>query len=234
MSHFIAAQQSPAATDPRAGPRAGRALQLLLLAGVGIFGAVAFDVARGGAITALDLALARWFHAHAGGTLTRVMLGLAHWHSVAGIVALSALLGLYFQREKAWYWLAALGAVVPGGMLLNLLLKHLFARARPSFDDPILTLPTYSFPSGHTSSATLFYGLLAAYLMSRTPHRGLRFCYAAGAALMAALVGASRIGLGVHYFSDVVAAMAEGCAWLALCLLAASAMRRRAAAKMPC
>lgn len=215
-------------------PGDGPGLRLLLLAGVGVFGAVAADVMRGGPLSVLDLALARWFHAHAGGWFTQAMLGLAHWHSVAGIVALSVLLGLYMQRQKAWCWLLTLGLAVPGGMLLNVLLKTLFARARPSFDDPILRLSSYSFPSGHTASATLFYGLLAAYLMSRTPSTGRRAACVAGAALMAALVGVSRLSLGVHYFSDVLAAMAESCAWLALCLLVAARVRRRAGAGIPC
>ena len=50
-------------------------------------------------------------------------------------------------------------------MLLNVVLKHIFQRARPSFDNPLLTLATYSFPSGHTVAATLFYGLHGGYLV---------------------------------------------------------------------
>lgn len=224
---------APPASGARGFPGAGRGLPLLLLAGVAAFGAVAADVARGGALSVLDQELARWFHAHAGGWITQAMLGLAHWHSVAGIFALSSVLGLHFHRQKAWCWLLTLSVAVPGGMLLNLLLKALFARARPSFNDPILSLPTYSFPSGHTASATLFYGLLAAYLMSRTARPGARVAWLAGAALMALLVGVSRLSLGVHYLSDVLAAMAESCAWLALCLLVASRLRR-AGADIPC
>jgi membrane-associated phospholipid phosphatase len=231
MSKFFATAAVTAAPQL---PGDGIGLRLLLLAGVGLFGAVAADVMRGGALSVLDLELSHWFHAHAGGWWTQAMLGLAHWHSVAGIAALSTLLGLHFYRRKAWCWLLTLGAAVPGGMLLNVLLKTLFGRARPRFDNPILSLPTYSFPSGHTVSSTLFYGLLAAYLMSRTDQTGLRIACVAGAALMAALVGVSRLSLGVHYLSDVLAAMAEGCAWLALCLLAASRLQRRAGARSPC
>jgi membrane-associated phospholipid phosphatase len=231
MRKFITAPPSPGAPNL---PGDGIGPPLLLLAGVGVFGAVAADVTRGGALSVLDLELSRWFHAHAGGWFTQAMLALAHWHSVAGIAALSALLGLHFHRRKAWCWLLTLGVAVPGGMLLNVLLKTVFARARPSFDDPILSLPTYSFPSGHTASATLFYGLLAAYLMARTARPGRRIACVAGAALMAALVGVSRLSLGVHYLSDVLAAMAEGCAWLALCLLGASRLQRRAGARIPC
>jgi len=53
-------------------------------------------------------------------------------------------------------------------LLLNKLLKYAFHRARPHFDDPILTLTSYSFPSGHTMMATVLYGVVAAYLLAKT------------------------------------------------------------------
>ncbi|WP_395406963.1 phosphatase PAP2 family protein [Pseudoduganella sp. UC29_106] len=91
------------------------------------------------------------------------------------------------------------------------------------FDEPLLTLATYSFPSGHTVAATLFYGLLACYLVMR----GRRWLPVAGATLMVLLVACSRMYLGVHYLSDVLAAVAEGVAWLAICVTGMSTWRRR-------
>lgn len=197
----------------------------LPLAALGIFAAIAADVARGGPLTLLDARLALCLHVHATDGWTRAMLALTHLHSQAGIGALAVLLGGWFFARKAWYWLLTLAVAVPGGMLLNPLLKHVFMRARPVFDDPILTLASYSFPSGHTASATVLYGLMAAYLLGRAPGRGARTATVAAAALMVALVGASRLYLGVHFFSDVLAAIAEGCGWLALCL--GAGLRRR-------
>jgi membrane-associated phospholipid phosphatase len=114
---------------------------------------------------------------------------------------------------------------------LNVLLKYTYMRARPSFDDAILTLATYSFPSGHTAAATLLYGIIAAYLVCLTPRFGLRGAIVAGAVLMVALVGASRVYLGVHYASDVLAAVVESCGWLAVCITASSTLRRRRSAR---
>ena len=54
------------------------------------------------------------------------------------------------------------------------LYKHAFERARPSWDNPLLTLTSYSFPNGYTAGATLFYGLLAAYLIARFRARRVR------------------------------------------------------------
>lgn len=209
------------------GPNCARLMAgiVILIVATGLFAAIAADVMNGGAITVLDIKLARWLHAEASIGLTRAMLGLSHVHSVPGIFALTIMLGVYLFRRQAWSWLASVLVVVPSGMLLNVLLKYTFGRARPSFTDPILTLATYSFPSGHVASATLFYGMLAAYLVSRTRDGRLRGALVAAAVLMVALVGLSRLYLGVHYFSDVLAALAEGCAWLALCLTLCSSLR---------
>jgi undecaprenyl-diphosphatase len=67
--------------------------------------------------------------------------------------------------------------------------------------------------------ATVLYGVIAAYLFSRTTDRRRRALIILAAALLMVLVGFSRICLGAHYFSDVLAAMAEGLAWVSLCLM---------------
>ena len=92
--------------------------------------------------------------------------------------------------------------------------------ARPHFDDPILTLTGYSFPSGHTMMASVLYGVVAAYLCAHTPDWRLRALIIFSASVLIAVVGFSRVYLGAHYLSDVLGAMAEGLAWLSLCLTA--------------
>jgi membrane-associated phospholipid phosphatase len=190
------------------------------------FADIAFDVESGAAITLLDVRLATWFHTHAAPALITLMLAITWMHSVPGILTMAALAGAWFWRRKAWHWLLALVLTVPGGMLLNVLLKHIFHRARPHFDDPLLTLPTYSFPSGHTAGATVLYGLLACYLVSHSRSRGASVAIVALAVVMVALVALSRVVLGAHYLSDVLAAAAEGCAWVATCVTAVSTLRR--------
>jgi membrane-associated phospholipid phosphatase len=205
---------------------------VLLVLAAWAFSVVAEEVVEGAAITLLDVELANWLHAHAsnGSGLTRLMLVVTHWHSVGGVLAMMALLGWWLYARRAWYWLLALVATVPGGMLLNVLMKTTFQRARPSFDAPLVTLSTYSFPSGHTVAATLLYGFLAAYLTRHAPLRQ-RALAALLACLMVALVAASRMYLGAHYLTDIMAAVAEGCAWLAVCITAVSTLRRRREAR---
>ena len=198
----------------------------LMLAAV-LFGNIAEDVVTLDAITLLDAQVSQWFHVHARPPLTTLMLGVTYLHSALGIIALSGVLAIYWVRIKAWNWLLVLFLTVPLGMLLNVLLKNIFQRARPSFEQPLLTLTTYSFPSGHTAAATLFYGVLAAYLCCRLASWRWRVVVVALAALLVALVGLSRIYLGVHYLSDVVAAIAASSGWLAVSLTAVGTLRRR-------
>jgi undecaprenyl-diphosphatase len=107
-------------------------------------------------------------------------------------------------------------------------MKLAFHRARPVLDDPLLTLASYSFPSGHVAGSTLMYGLIVAWAFTRTRRPLVRAAVVAAAAGAIVLVAFTRMYLGVHYLSDVVAAFAEGVAWLALCLSALTAFWGRA------
>lgn len=200
---------------------------LLLVAASAVFGAIAEDVVSADALTLLDVRLAQWLHHHASAGVTRFMLAVSYLHGVAGIFLWSCALGCYFLRHRLWYWLLSLTVAVGGGALLNTAMKLAFHRARPTFDDPLVTLLTYSFPSGHTAGTTAFYGVLACYLYSRTKQRSARALIALAAFLLVVLVGASRMYLGAHYFSDVLGAAAEGAAWLTLTITAVSTLRRR-------
>ncbi len=202
---------------------------LIVIGAAWVFAGIAEEVSDSESITVLDVHISQWFHAHAIPPVTQIMLAFTHLHGTVGILVLSALLGLFFFRERAWYWLMALVFSVHGGMLFNVLLKHFYQRARPSFDQPLLTLTTYSFPSGHVAGSTLFYGLLSAYLLCNTHSWRRKMAVVLFAILIVIAVGLSRIYLGVHYFSDVLAAMAASGAWLAFGITTISTLRRRAA-----
>lgn len=227
LRRFLAARLSP---EGEMGLHLTAGVALILLA-AWLFGAIAEDVVTGDTITLVDVRLAHWFHARATPGFTRAMLFVTYWNGIAGSSVMSALLALWFLRRRAHYWLIVCLIAVPGGMLLNVALKHVFRRARPSFDDPLLSLLTYSFPSGHTAAATVFYGLLACYLVRRVRAWRARVTIALGAVAMVTLVALSRMYLGVHYLSDVLAAAAEGAAWLAICITAVSTLHRRRLAR---
>jgi undecaprenyl-diphosphatase len=155
------------------------------------------------------------------------MLLITHAHSLLGVTVMTLAISAYLWIKRLRVWVLTLMLAVFGGMLLNALLKYVFVRQRPQLVDPLLTLTTYSFPSGHTLAATVFYGTLCALIVSRAHHWRWRLPALALAAFMVLLVGFSRIYLGAHYLSDVLAAIAEGLAWLAFCFVAVGEWSRR-------
>ena len=128
--------------------------------------------------------------------------------------------------KRLWYWLLELVLVVAGGMLLNVSLKNLFDRARPGWADPLMALADPGFPSGHTMMATIIYGFMAIFLIPTSASWLSRFLILALAVFLVFLVALSRMYLGAHYLSDVLAAMAAGVAWMALCLTSVETLRR--------
>lgn len=222
LRQFLAARLSPTELF---GLHITAGLALILVAGT-LFGFLAHQVVSDAPLTLLDARLARHFHGYAESGWTVLMLALTHAHATVPLLVLAGLFGLYLFGARAYYWLLALAIAVPGGMTLNVLLKQIFQRLRPQFEDPVVTLTTYSFPSGHANGATLLYGMLAAYCVSRQKSRAARLATCLAAAAMAMLVAFSRVYLGAHYLTDVVAGMIEGCAWLTLCLSATITLRR--------
>jgi membrane-associated phospholipid phosphatase len=174
-----------------------------------------------------DIALSQWLHSHPDPSLIQAMLFITHWHNTIGVLLMTAVLGAVLYRMGQRQWLLPLLLCVPGGMLLNVGVKQLVQRARPQFDDPLVTLGSYSFPSGHAAAATLFYGFLTAFLLAHLRSRGWKAAVIAIAVTMVLLVGFSRVYLGAHYPSDVVGGIVEGLAWLLLCLGGIAKLRRR-------
>ena len=198
-----------------------------IAASVGIFALIAANIAAGDPLVELDTAAAAWMRSHRTPALTLLMVAVTHSNATYAICVYAAVFGVVLYHRAQRRWLLALGLAVPVGLLINVGLKHLFRRARPVPDDAVMTLATYSFPSGHTAGATLFYGFVAAYAMSRTPKHRVRAAWVVAWMAAIALVAFSRVYLGVHYVSDVLAASAWSLAWLAAALLAASRLRFR-------
>jgi undecaprenyl-diphosphatase len=190
-----------------------------------LFGVIAVSVATGNDLTQLDTGINVWLHVHKTKQLTQLFRLISKLHSnlIVAVATLAVSAYLWFRHLR--YWLITFISAVFGGMLLNVLLKNLFVRPRPHFDDSIRVLTTFSFPSGHTMLATVFYGALSAFVVSRLRGWLLRALAILLAMFMIVLVGFGRMYLGVHYLSDVLGAMAEGSAWLALCFLVVGLIR---------
>lgn len=191
---------------------------MLIVLSAAAFAAVVEDVVTGDRLTLVDRELSAWFATHRSPPVTHALMVLSGLHNTLPVTVATAALALWLAERRDWRWLAALVAVVPVGMLLNVGLKHLFQRARPVLDEPLLTLATYSFPSGHVTGSTLFYGFLCALVFSHARSARTRWLVAVAALALVVAVGFSRIYLGAHFLSDVLAAFALGIAWLTLAL----------------
>jgi undecaprenyl-diphosphatase len=141
------------------------------------------------------------------------------------VVAIVVAAALLWRRERvlAVGWLIALA----GGGLLNYALKALFARPRPTFDEPIALAAGWSFPSGHSMGTFVTFGMLSylGVLFVRTLH--VRLALIALAMSWTVAMGFSRMYLGVHYLSDILAGFAAGSMWLAVCISGIEVARRR-------
>lgn len=147
-------------------------------------------------------------------------------------IILLAVVGYFFLIGKivsAWLMMAA----VLGGTTLNSLLKFGFARPRPDFFDQSTKLLTASFPSGHAAMSAITYLTLAALLARTTASRRIRLYFIAIGILLTLSVGVSRVYLGVHYPTDVLAGWCVGSAWALGCWSIFSLMQSKGKAEPP-
>jgi undecaprenyl-diphosphatase len=188
------------------GSRLRWALALFCVAVVAL---LTLQVMRHGPMVELDQEVSLYFSRHRDPLVTGVMAALSTLHATVWVLVATALIALVLGLRQAWESMRTL-LVVPVGMLLNVGLKDIFRRARPHWDDPMVQLASYSFPSGHALASTVFYGMLCALVFAHTRSRWWRAAAATVAVAMVVLVCFSRVYLGAHYPSDVIAGVAEG------------------------
>jgi undecaprenyl-diphosphatase len=203
-------------------------LGVLLFVGMTLtLAALAEHVMTGRPLTLVDQQLSAWLARNRTTSLTTFFIVVTSLGSTAMGTIIAVVLGVYLLMRKQRYWFTATILSIAGGSLLNRFLKLAFQRARPEFDDPVSAFAGYSFPSGHTMTATVVFGTLALFLFSRKKNLRSRAVVMGLAVLVIALVASSRIYLGAHYLTDVVAAIAEGVAWISLSLTVVSVWRRQ-------
>jgi len=150
---------------------------------------------------------------------------------VLALITLATVVYLLLMRKR--HAALMLIASVGGGILLSTLFKAGFDRPRPDLVAHLSHIYTASFPSGHSMMAAVTYLTLGALLSPLHRDWAIKLFFLSAAVVITVLVGLSRIYLGVHWPTDVLAGWAAGAAWASLCWLAALWFQKRGAVEPP-
>ena len=207
-------------------------LGLLLLGGL-IFGILAVSVRTNGPLLAWDIPIDQALHVRAthDSWLGFDAMRLSGALGQETALAVTVLLGLYWLWKQHWHEVSMLLIGVIGGTTWFEVLSNLIGRHRPVFPDPLDPLPGPGFPSGHSMTAMLLYGLILYLLLPRLASWRWRLLAALDAALIILLVGFSRLYMGAHYPTDVLGGYSFGLAWGALVYTSLELYRQRRSAR---
>jgi len=172
-------------------------------------------------------------HHLASPTMTAIMRGISFTGSTIFLTTATIIMFIWFltRRWRREGWL--LGITMLGASILNTTLKLTFQRPRPEPFFDLLAPRTYSFPSGHSLASFCFYGALATVLTARIENKKINFVTWLIAGVMVLVIGLSRIYLGVHYTTDVLAGYAAALIWIAVIrFLEMQLVRRRRKAEV--
>ena len=193
-------------------------LLMVVLGGL-VYGAIATSVQTNGPLIQLDVPVSNAIHAVAlqSSPVVRDFMILGFYVGEHLIVAIGALLAVYFLYKRFWPELGMVVIAWAGEGAIWLFLSQYYNRPRPVFDVPVwhqMTAP--GFPSGHVIAAVMCYGLLAYLLIPKSTSRFWKIAISVMAGLIILYIGISRLFVGDHYPSDVLAGYALGIAWSGL------------------
>ena len=185
------------------------------------FGVLLAEVTREGPLTRVDTSAANnlyeWVHDSPGLVRAlKVVTTLGSTWFLTVLVVIASVVLLRAGRRRTTVFL--ISTSITTGLLIRLV-KALVSRDRPSLIEPVATAAGKSFPSGHSMGATAVYGALLVVFAPRLSRRGRRFAVG-GYLVLVAAIAFTRLALGVHYITDVLAGFVLGCAWLALAVAA--------------
>jgi undecaprenyl-diphosphatase len=165
--------------------------------------------------------------------LSGAMTDITALGGTAVLVVVSLVAIGYLVLQHRYGATALVIAASAGGGLLSVALKQVFARTRPDIVPHLVLAEGHSFPSGHSMAAAVTYLTLGALLARFAARRRVRVYIIGIALVLTVLIGITRVYLGVHYPSDVLAGWAAGLAWALLCWLAARYLQYRGAVEAP-
>ena len=208
----------------RLDPQAATGLALTLAFAVIVLGGLVLAVlaylVRGNTeVVRIDSGVAEWGARNASGFTTDVLTAITHVGEPTVVIALAALVAIAETiRTRSRWVIPFMALVVAGNGLITTTVKELADRARPTLN-PIAETLGPSFPSGHSSWSAAFFAATA-LLATRGRSRRARTLIVGACAAAAVSIAATRVLLGVHWLSDVIAGLALGSAWFCVCAIA--------------
>jgi undecaprenyl-diphosphatase len=203
---------------------------LAAMAGSLTFARIAEDYLTDDPLARWDVSFARWLSQHRDPSGLEFFRAITNLGSGAFVLVVVAIAFAALCRRRHFVDATLLPLAVVGAVLVNLILKLSFQRNRPEV--AFIHLETYSFPSGHAMTSTAVYGALAYLLWGRFPSPRPRVLMLSATAVLVGTICFSRLYLGVHYLSDVLAGIAAGFTWLSLAIAMQAACRERVAARL--
>ncbi|HTN21716.1 MAG TPA: phosphatase PAP2 family protein [Pelobium sp.] len=150
---------------------------------------------------------------------TEIMKSVTFIGNLIGYALIIPILTIFFIIRKTWRLSLEITSVLLLSSGLNVVLKNIIERQRPPEIGRLVFAQFYSFPSGHAMSAVTFYGFIIYLCIILVKKAWLKYSIISLCIFISALIGISRIYLGVHYPSDILAGYIGGLAWLMFCIL---------------
>ncbi len=204
-------------------------LATMLLVVVGTLGFIAvYDLMQGGRSESFDRFVIEFASKHRGPqwfqTMARDITALGGG-TVLTLTTASVLVFLLLRRQYHAFWFVL--AAIAGGFLISANLKEIIGRERPTIFEPATIIRNKSFPSGHAMMSAVVYLTLGTLLMRLVKERFLKAYFFVLASILTFLIGLSRLYLGVHWPTDVLAGWAGGLVWALLCYEIARILQKR-------
>lgn len=166
-------------------------------------------------------------HQFASPAMTTAMRGISFLGSTIFLTIATGAVIIWFATRRWGREAKLMAATMIGASLLNVTLKLAFQRARPVPFFDLWPPESYSFPSGHALTSACFFGAFAAIITARIKRRRPRILVWIVCTITFVLVGLSRIYLGVHHTTDVIAGFAAAFIWIMVVRFVEMTLRRR-------
>ncbi|WP_194290904.1 phosphatase PAP2 family protein [Nocardia aurantia] len=207
----------------------GLALTVVALLTAGVAELTDNVVDRDG-MTEIDATTLDWLIPHRTGWLTAVAKAISDLGDTPTMAAVAVAACAWFAYRRRWPQFLLTGVAAAGAGIIVLALKTIVGRQRPPVMDRLVTETNQSYPSGHTLGSTVVVGVLTALVVLALRRRAAQVAVATAAAAFVLLVGVSRLYLGVHWPTDVLAGWAIGTLWSTVCVAGYLRLRRPAPA----